>query len=197
MATSECCICFEEIGQKNNCVTPCGHAFCFECMMKALAKNSSCPYCRTKLIAEDPVENKDNDDEYSNDDDDTQSELSYADAYVEGNLLRYPRKYFASKFATSDEISRKLSEKGYIMSDIVMWWTDSVDYSNERYRNGFIKKFIKDFDDIIVSCNKEAKARFDERLQFEKEDIRSNNMRQNVSALDGTDEEDYFAAIFS
>jgi hypothetical protein len=28
----ECCICYEIIGEKNNCVTECGPKFCFKCL---------------------------------------------------------------------------------------------------------------------------------------------------------------------
>ena len=35
---TECVICFEEMGKTNSCVTPCGHKFCFNCMVKALKK---------------------------------------------------------------------------------------------------------------------------------------------------------------
>jgi len=46
----ECCICYETIGDKNNCVTPCGHKFCFVCLTKSLANNNTCPCCRQVLI---------------------------------------------------------------------------------------------------------------------------------------------------
>jgi len=53
----ECCICYETIGDKNNCVTPCGHKFCFVCLTKALTTNNTCPCCREVLVeAEDDSE---------------------------------------------------------------------------------------------------------------------------------------------
>ncbi len=47
--STDCCICFETIGSTNSCVTPCGHHFCFNCIMKASQYNSNCPYCRAQL----------------------------------------------------------------------------------------------------------------------------------------------------
>jgi hypothetical protein len=47
---NECPICYEIIGEKNNCNTPCGHIFCFSCITKALSKNNTCPCCRENLV---------------------------------------------------------------------------------------------------------------------------------------------------
>lgn len=46
----ECPICYEIIGEKNNCNTSCGHSFCFSCITKALSKNNTCPCCRENLV---------------------------------------------------------------------------------------------------------------------------------------------------
>jgi hypothetical protein len=56
----ECAICFEEIGSSNNCVTPCGHKFCFNCIVKSTRQNNSCPCCRGPLGEPIP----DNEDDY-------------------------------------------------------------------------------------------------------------------------------------
>jgi glutaredoxin len=49
LVNNECPICYEIIGEKNNCNTPCGHSFCFSCIAKILFKNNKCPYCRKNL----------------------------------------------------------------------------------------------------------------------------------------------------
>ena len=46
----ECSICYDEIGERNNCVTNCGHQFCFNCIITSLQHSNICPYCRTQLI---------------------------------------------------------------------------------------------------------------------------------------------------
>jgi ATP-dependent DNA helicase PIF1 len=46
----ECCICMENISEKkNNCITPCGHKFCFVCISTNLKKSNLCPICREKI----------------------------------------------------------------------------------------------------------------------------------------------------
>lgn len=45
--TKECCICYEMIdSDKNNCITPCGHSFCFICIVKSIQVRNTCPCCR-------------------------------------------------------------------------------------------------------------------------------------------------------
>ena len=49
--TPECCICMDSINSAiNNCTTPCGHMFCFQCLAKALEQNNTCPMCRAVLM---------------------------------------------------------------------------------------------------------------------------------------------------
>ena len=44
-----CNICFDTIGQTNSTTTPCGHQFCFKCIIKAYQHNPICPCCRKPL----------------------------------------------------------------------------------------------------------------------------------------------------
>tara|TARA_B110000259_G_C13942758_1_gene373475 strand:+ start:507 stop:971 length:465 start_codon:yes stop_codon:yes gene_type:complete len=55
-----CPICLDEIGEKNNCVTECGHKFCLKCLSIALQGNNTCPMCRDELVSksEDAIENE-------------------------------------------------------------------------------------------------------------------------------------------
>lgn len=49
--TRECSICYETLDPRRNmCVTPCGHDFCFVCIMTSLAWRTSCPCCREPLM---------------------------------------------------------------------------------------------------------------------------------------------------
>jgi hypothetical protein len=70
MIDTECPVCLEKIGEKNNCTTQCGHSFCFSCMIKAMSVNNRCPYCREILIEknihEDDFEESDEDEEDDN-----------------------------------------------------------------------------------------------------------------------------------
>jgi hypothetical protein len=79
----ECCICMDSINSSiNNCTTPCGHRFCFQCLAKALEQNNTCPMCRSVLM-EVPDEEEtlySDDDEYETDSDDESVEQFDDDA---------------------------------------------------------------------------------------------------------------------
>ena len=46
----DCPICMEKLtGDKNICITKCGHKFCCECLIRAARNNNDCPLCRQKL----------------------------------------------------------------------------------------------------------------------------------------------------
>jgi len=47
--TNECSICYETMGDKNTCVTECGHKFCLKCLLMAMDRNNTCPMCRHVL----------------------------------------------------------------------------------------------------------------------------------------------------
>jgi hypothetical protein len=53
-----CPICLEEIGEKNNCITECGHKFCLKCLSISLQGKNTCPMCRAELVGK-----SDNEDE--------------------------------------------------------------------------------------------------------------------------------------
>jgi hypothetical protein len=46
---NECSICYETMGDKNCCVTECGHKFCLKCLLVAMDRNNTCPMCRHVL----------------------------------------------------------------------------------------------------------------------------------------------------
>ena len=57
----ECSICFNKIGERNNCVTPCGHLFCFTCIIEVIRHDSNtCPNCRSSFTEENTIINDNN-----------------------------------------------------------------------------------------------------------------------------------------
>jgi Ring finger domain len=81
-AIHECNICLQTIGAVNNCVTPCGHTFCFDCIMTSVAYKNTCPCCRT-VICDDFEEDSDVDDSEDDDEDDyTQYDYQYDNVVV-------------------------------------------------------------------------------------------------------------------
>ena len=47
---NQCPICLCDIGEKNSCVTECGHSFCLKCILRAAQENCACPMCRNILV---------------------------------------------------------------------------------------------------------------------------------------------------
>lgn len=46
-----CSICLNTNNNNNNfAITPCGHKFCFNCIIQSLQTIYTCPYCRTILL---------------------------------------------------------------------------------------------------------------------------------------------------
>ena len=50
----ECVICMETLSAKNIAVTPCGHKFCFTCLMENFKSSNKCPLCREVVAPEIP-----------------------------------------------------------------------------------------------------------------------------------------------
>ena len=46
---SICNICYESLGDNNTATTPCGHKFCFKCIIESLQYRNTCPCCRAIL----------------------------------------------------------------------------------------------------------------------------------------------------
>ena len=102
--TNECPICYNEIGNKNNCMTDCGHSFCFKCIVLCLSTNieSPCPICRapigkSKPIDKDADDDGDDDGDYDdNDDDDAEDEfnLNHEERVHHSTLYPLRHSYF-------------------------------------------------------------------------------------------------------
>ena len=55
---TQCAICWEDIGEKNNSIMNCGHAFHFSCITSNILKGSgdhsmNCPLCRELIVNEE------------------------------------------------------------------------------------------------------------------------------------------------
>jgi hypothetical protein len=56
-----CNVCFEPLGKTNCTTTPCGHEFCFKCIIQAYQRNPICPCCRAPFNDEEKFEQEDED----------------------------------------------------------------------------------------------------------------------------------------
>ena len=167
--TIECVICYEEIGEHNNCVTPCGHKFCFNCMVRSLNNSDNCPMCRTAL--REPELESENESEYgetiydSDDDDYDYDSITTVNPSI----------------ARPSVISEMMIENGYTMEDIVTLWTGRIDRLNPRYNQTFINKLQRDVGLIISSADEKQSSVSEEREQMSSEDVRTKeNANQDI-----------------
>jgi hypothetical protein len=192
--TIECCICYEIIGEKNNCVTPCGHKFCFVCLTKALTNNNTCPCCREVLL-ESSEEDEDDESEweensFTDDDDDNSDQEDEEDEY-DINVRNTGREMKVEDFTDNTlELYKKMRERGLtkkeLMQSVLSYFVvfGNPDLSGELFAqteeiNDKISKILKD---SVLELNKELKEKESlnkEQMMFLKED-----KERNINALD-------------
>jgi len=146
----ECCICYEEIGQTNNCVTGCGHAFCFKCLALAMAHKNSCPCCRAKLI---DVPDEDDDDEADEDYEESVDE-GEDDIDDEGHV---------------EDIVDRLEKEGLTMIDVVSMLLNRYSKRDAKYTDEHIGHINHRFDQLAAEVDME----FIEQQRFAAEDNRT------------------------
>ena len=144
----ECCICYEQIGQTNNCVTGCGHAFCFKCLALAMAHKNACPCCRAKLI-DVPDEDDDADGDYEDDEEEDDEEEDDIDD--EGHV---------------EDIVDRLEKEGLTMIDVVSMLLNRYSKRDSKYTNDHISHINRRFDLLAAEVDME----FIEQQQFAAED---------------------------
>lgn len=139
----ECPICMDDINPTRNCIiTDCNHTFHASCMLKSIVHgNFDCPCCRFEL-AESPVEEEDEDDEYNEEEDEEAEYELYVgfralfvraegNEYVEEDEeedendeegeLNIPLNYFVNK----------LRSLNYTYEDLVKVFADEACYKSE------------------------------------------------------------------
>jgi len=170
----ECSICYDSLEEKNNCITPCGHVFCFECMMKALNRNNLCPCCRAPL-REEPEESDD-----ETDDEEDEFEWDPLEENInhwrEGTSLHNITK--DDLIASPDVIAKRIESAGYTMEDLVTIWLERIDRSSTRYRdNNFVKKMVSDIENLVDKEDEDKYHRENELALMRQEDVMEpNNM---------------------
>lgn len=166
----ECAICYDTLGTTNTCTTPCGHEFCFKCMMEALNHNNSCPCCRSTL-KEDVVEEEDSDDEEEYEWNPLDENINY---WRRGtNYLQNMHDPLACPVATPKVLAKKIQDAGYTMEDLVSIWCERIDRSNDRYKdNNFVKKMVSDIENLVDNEDQEVEIRESEMELMGQEDKR-------------------------
>jgi hypothetical protein len=180
---SECCICLETIGVKNNCVTDCGHSFCFKCLAKSMARSNNCPYCRQPLSDEssdteehDAEEESESDiSEYESeresiDDDDSSSEGEPEEPTAPAHLS-YP-----SHSGDIEEVVRRIESLGISTLDLVSVLYSHYSKNDKKYTNEYTDNLVKMLDEIHDDVDNEHS----EREQMGEEDHVSGHHRPHV-----------------
>jgi len=168
----------------NNCVTPCGHTFCFQCLAKALEQNNTCPCCRAVLMAEPEEEDESIWSEYTDDDEEDET---YGDDALSSLRMLYQRldgedveeevdaeeQYEVSNtdenesvvddeedeepLADVEDITAKLQSRGITMLDLVAMLTDRKSSRVAKHTDRFINALDSILDNAIADCDREAK----------------------------------------
>lgn len=163
----ECSICFDEIQNTNNCTTPCGHKFCFECLIKAFQTNPTCPLCRSELTTstnEDEVDEDDSEGDYEDDDEeDSDDEEDDSDDEGEGEG--------ESRRIDVESILSRFEKKGYTIKDAMMLLLRNSFFLSRRvlYNREYMRKLENDFEELYVDIINEQQ----ENTEMGAEDVRA------------------------
>uniref|UniRef100_A0A6C0K2X1 RING-type domain-containing protein n=1 Tax=viral metagenome TaxID=1070528 RepID=A0A6C0K2X1_9ZZZZ len=184
----ECCICMDAINfATNNCVTPCGHTFCFQCLAKALEQNNTCPCCRAVLMEVPEDEEASEWSEWTDEDEEEDEELYDDEALVSFRML-YQRLDGEdveeeaveddeqvsnadetetvddeeeddddAPLAEVEEITAKLQSRGITMLDLVAMLTVRKSANVAKHTDRFINALDSILDNAITDCDREAK----------------------------------------
>jgi len=153
-----CPICYDVIdSERNNCITSCGHSFCFDCIVRTVETSDACPLCRELFIAQEPEEEEEEDDEEEDEDD-----SSYSDTFVFNEDL-----YEDDRFAKVKTLSDRLSEKGIGAMELLSILIDRYERKNAPE---FIECLNHTFYRIVDEADDEAEKEAEERDAFALED---------------------------
>lgn len=164
----ECCICYETIGKSNMTVTPCGHQFCFSCLMKSMDLRNTCPCCRAPLREEEDIIESDDDEDDEYDDEDSIMSDDEVNTY---NNASNPTLGLI-----------KLNEMVEILDECSISREEFLGMLMNRYEDGVDPKILdkkqQTFNEILIKKDKERQNEWEERTSMMEEDTRRNNRTQ-------------------
>ncbi len=178
MEINECAICYEEIGKTNQCVTPCGHAFCFKCMIKSFQTNDTCPMCRTTYLEKDECLHLDTDDEESDDDDSDDETLYDDDEYMSPDqyLQELDNVTHYATIAKPKTVADQLEKKGYTMEDVLSLYMGRIDRTDSKYTQSYVRHLKKNLDTIVTESDQEQERALMENYMMRDEDTRMDKL---------------------
>ena len=156
-----CNVCYEDIDPiRNQCITECGHKFCFRCIMTTissnLVNNNRCPICRTEMLSYPD----DEEDSYSNDR--LIDEHTVAAYHANTNEMRH--------IAPISVIVNRILDEGFVMGDLVAMLLNRYE-RNGKYNRYYVDDSHRLFMDILndedIQCT-QAELNLE---AFEREDM--------------------------
>ena len=157
----ECPICFDEIQTTNACTTPCGHSFCFKCVVKAMQQNAKCPCCREPLTESDTEEEKEEEDEDDSEYEEEEEEDA-DDSTIDTNF-----QDDAEDGPDIDMATNAFIKKGYDVKDALSLLLCRYSKTDTKYTREYISRLNEDFEDIMEELECESM----EKSEFAKEDV--------------------------
>ena len=152
----ECVICYEILQTTNLCVTPCGHEFCFKCMMQHVQRNNGCPCCRAALIEESELTDDSDDEDYEASEvesihaDDDEEEVDANDDYPIERLVE------------------AFEAKGYGLKDAISLLMFKFSKTDPKYTKTYIQQLEMDLED----AHDELQKQHEEQVSMTEEDVR-------------------------
>jgi len=184
---TDCCICMEELGKTNITTTPCGHTFCFSCLMKSMDMKNTCPYCRTNLREEEDIIEESDDESYPDVEDDgppRDGEYHWTLDWEDKRGLDNTRNP-SYGLTTVDEVMEFISDRNMtpreIVSSILWRYDDPKEVREIERKSRALSKFLIDND-------YEKRLEWGERNGMMEEDLRRHNRNPPATAyLHGSD----------
>jgi hypothetical protein len=168
---TECCICYEIIGKKNNCVTDCGHVFCFKCLAVCMTRKNTCPCCRAILV--DELENQDNDEEdEEEDDEDYEDEDEDEVEEDDEDEIFYNNDYDGD----IEDVVAHIESKDITMLDIVSVLFNKFSKKDEKYNTEYVKNLCE----TLYQINSDTESESKEREQMHCEDSQIVESHQEI-----------------
>lgn len=160
-----CPICYDVINaERNNCITSCGHAFCFECIARTVETSDACPLCREPFIAPNPDDANDSEDSDAEIDDDDETYSESSEAFVFDEEL-----YEDERVAKVKTVLDRLTEKGIGAMELLSIMIDRYE-RNDKNTPEFIETMNNTFEQILNDADDEAAKESNERDAFALED---------------------------
>ena len=131
---SICNICFETLGPTNQTTTPCGHTFCFTCIIEAYKRKTTCPCCRTPFQTQDDEGREEVlDTEYDEHPEDAEDEGSRISNRRYGRVDEDDCYHFPPKIETMEDLVLVLRRVGVFNEEMYLYAIMNIQDPNYNF----------------------------------------------------------------